>query len=406
MDKIVSKITVVLYLALAIFPLLKANLNSGIIIFCSVFAIYDFVKNKKKVVFNFKIIVTTLMFWIFLFHEMITLEFNFSTILFHLPFLVLPLLFIFKPDYINKKTKKYSLLIFQSSVIIQIIIYLIVFLRKHSLSQIFNINNYNIPLFRTYVFENTQIDIHPTYFSAFLLSSFTISLFQGVKSKKKECLIFHLINILFTSFFIFVFISKIIIVLLTITIFVFIIIEFKKKKKFIRTFSLIIILGGLSFFGFQNLLKKRFNEIRTEINRPLVGDYHNSINIRIAIIKCSLDLLKDLPFLGYGNNLQNELNNCYKKNNNSNFYLLAIYNTHNYYINLILYGGYFFFLIFVYYIFNLLFRQNYPLFIVIFILQILLINLTENFFSRQHGLVLFIYFISLFLIPNNKLRSY
>ena len=173
----------------------------------------------------------------------------------------------------------------------------------------------------------------------------------------------------------------------------------KSKKKFIKTISAIFILGALTFFGFKDLIKDRFYEIKTEINKPIVGDYHNSINIRVAIIKCSIDLLKEAPILGFGQNLQKKLNDCYKTNNKSNFYTLSTYNTHNYYFNLVLYGGWFLLLLFLLYIYFLLFKVKYPLFISIIIFQLLLINSTENFFSRHHGILLFIYFISLFLSP-------
>ncbi|ARV15521.1 hypothetical protein BTO07_10390 [Polaribacter sp. SA4-12] len=386
---------------------MKANINSIFIIFCSLFAIYEFVKNKRKVVLKPNILILTSVFWMFLLHEVITLDFNSKTILLHLPFLIFPLLFVFKPNYINDKVKEYSLLVFQGSVVIQSLIYLFVFLKKYNLVQIFSINNYNIPLFRTYVFENTSIEIHPTYFSAFLLFSFTISLFLGVKKQTNKYFTFQIINILFTTFFIFVFISKIIIIAFVFTIFVFIIRMFLnfKRKKIIQILIPLSIIGALFYFGSSRLIKERFNEIRTEINRPLVGDYHNSINIRVAIIKCSFKILKELPFWGYGQDLQNKLNDCYEINNDSNFYTLATYNSHNYYLNLILYGGWLFLLLFIFFLVHLIWKENYSILIITFILQVLIINFTENFFSRQHGIVLFIYFISLFLTPNRKFRN-
>ncbi|NVJ89814.1 MAG: O-antigen ligase family protein [Flavobacteriaceae bacterium] len=406
MDKIASKTTIFSYLALAAFPLMKANINSIFIIICCLFTLYDFLKNKKKIIFNPKVLVLTLVFWMFLFYEILSLSLDLKNILLHLPFLVLPLLFVFKPNYINLKVKEYSLLVFQGSVIVQSLLYLVVFLQKHSINSIFYIDNYNIPLFRTYVLENTSLDIHPTYFSAFLLFSLTISLFNGLKKVEDKNMIFHVANIIITTFLIFVFISKIIVIILALTILLYIFFELRNNRHFIKTLFVFIFLGGSVIFCFKNLIKKRFNEVRTEINRPLVGDYHNSINIRVAIFKCSIDLLKNAPIFGYGSHLQNKLNNCYKNNNDSNFYLISVYNTHNYYLNLILYGGWFFFLAFLYYIYYLIFKQNYPLLIIIFIVQVLLINLTENFLSRHHGIVLFIYFISLFLNPKNIFRKH
>ena len=139
MNKIITKITIVLYLSLACFPLMKANINSIFIIFCILFSIYEFVKNKRKVVLKSNILIHTSVFWMFLLHEVITLDFNSKTILLHLPFLIFPLLFVFKPNYINDKVKEYSLLVFQGSVVIQSLIYLyleLMFLRIHQLKYI------------------------------------------------------------------------------------------------------------------------------------------------------------------------------------------------------------------------------------------------------------------------------
>jgi hypothetical protein len=407
MGKIISKITIILYLSLACFPLMKENVNSIFIIFCSIFAIHDFIKTKRKIVFNSKVIKLTLVFWMFLLYQIITLEFNFTTILLQLPFLIFPLLFLYKPTYIDEKVKDQSLLLYQGSVILQSIIYLFVFLKDNKIQQILSINNYNIPFFRTYVLENTTVAIHQTYFSAFLLCSFTISLFLGLKKTSRMQFFFNFFNIIFTSFFIFVFVSKINIIVLILTFIVYVILSFKtyNKKKLIKALYVFIIVGALFFIGFKGLLKERFNEIRTEINRPLVGDYHNSVNIRVAIITCSLKLVEEVPVLGYGQGLQLKLNECYRDNFDSNFYKKFNYNTHNYYFNLVLYGGWFLLLLFSYFAYYLIFKIKYPLIIIVFIVQVLIINITENFFSRHYGIILFIYFISLFLSIKKILKT-
>ena len=279
MDKIVVKTTVILYLSLACFPLMKENVNSILIIFCSLFAIYNFVKTKRKFAFKGKGFLLTFVFWIFVFHEIISLDFSTKRILLHLPFLIFPLLFLYKPSYINEKVKKQSLLVFQISVLLQSITYLFIFLKEHKLQQIFAINNYNIPFFRTFVLENASVAIHQTYFSAFLLFSFTISLFLGLKNVSKKQLLFNLVNIVFSAFFIFVLASKINLILLVVTSLTYLFLAFNKfdKKKSIQLVAVFMVIGALFFIGFKGLVKERFDEIRTEINRPLVGDYHNSI---------------------------------------------------------------------------------------------------------------------------------
>lgn len=406
MDKIRINITKILYLLLAAFPLMKENINSIFIICCVLFVIYDVIKSKRNISFTKELIVITLLFWMYLIHEVISSDFNTTRILLHLPFLIFPLLFWCKPNYIDERIKKQSILVFQGSVILQSVIYLIVFLKGNTLFQIFDINTYNIPLFRSYVSENSLVEIHPTYFSTFLLVSFTFSLFFKYKEASIIKVRLHILNVLFTSFFIFIFISKIIILVFvgTIITYLFSLIKEKNKKKLIRSICLVLIFGTIYFLSFKGLIKERFDEIRTEFNRPLVGKYYNSINVRVAIIKCSYKLLTKAPFFGYGNKLQSELNNCFKGNYNSDFYEITTYNTHNYYVNLVLYGGWLFLILFLFYLANIVIRIKHSRIAIVFLVQILVINFTENFFSRHYGIILFTYFISLFLFSKKIKR--
>ncbi len=152
----------------------------------------------------------------------------------------------------------------------------------------------------------------------------------------------------------------------------------------------------------ENIIKDRFDEIRTEINKPIVGSYYNSTNTRVAIIKCSTILLKQVPFFGFGDELQKELNDCYGRMNDSQFYKISTFNTHNYYFNLILYGGWLFLIVFLIYIVFVYKNIKYSTLGLFLLMQFLLINLTENYFSRHYGVVLFTYFTSLFIFIKEK----
>ena len=152
----------------------------------------------------------------------------------------------------------------------------------------------------------------------------------------------------------------------------------------------------------RNLVKERFGEIRTEINKPIVGNYYNSTNTRMAIIRCSIILLKEVPFFGFGDKLQQKLNDCYALTNDSEFYKISTFNTHNYYFNLILYGGWLFLVAFLIYIVFLFKKLKYSALALFLLMQFLLINLTENYFSRHYGVVLFTYFTTLFIFINEK----
>lgn len=398
----VEKLTKLSFISLALIPLLKENINSIFIIICAILTIISHFKSKEIKKISKDVLILTTPFWMFFFHEVFTSDFNFDRTLRYLPFLIFPFLFFIKPNYIDSQIKSTSIKVFQISVLSQCILYFLFFLNSHPLNLLFQVRN-NIPVFREFVSENYFFEIHPTYFSSFLLISFTVSVITLI-TKRKHNKILDLLNSLVCLFFIFLFSSKIIflIVLLTITaIIITVILKKSFKHGMLILFGVVLSLTVLTY-PLRNVIGDRFIELKTEINKPIIGDYYNSTNTRIAIIKCSLKLLDEVPFFGFGDQLQSYLNKCYKDTNDSDFYLKQTFNTHNYYLNLILYGGYVFFTLFVFYLLFVFFRINYSLLTVVIFIQLILINFTENYFSRHYGIVLFTYFTSMFIFINDK----
>lgn len=399
-------ITIFSFLLLAAFPIMKENINSIVIIFCALLTVIDRLINKQPFAFNKSLLYLTFVFWMFFTHEIISLDFSTKRILLYLPFLVFPLLFHFRPDYINYKTINQSIYVFQLSILIRCIYFLFVFLSENTVFKLLDVSNYNIPFFRHYVFHNASFQIHPTYFSAFLLISFTLSYFilnsEGKKSKK--LLGIQRLNVLFSTFFIFLLSSRMVIIVLFLSI-IFMLFYFGKKQSKTRIIIIVagfIILCGVGFYSFNNILAKRFNEVRTEISKPVKGLYYNSTNVRVTFYTCSFELVKELPFFGYGDSLQSNLNSCYATNFDSDFYKKQDYNTHNYYLNLLLYGGWVFLLLFLFYIFYVFIKIKYSVLAIVFLMQILMINFTENYFSRHFGIIPFTYFITIFIFFNKS----
>ncbi len=405
-DRILENITKLSFISLATLPLLKENINSMVIICCVVLTLIHIVISKDLRSFKKKYIPLTLLFWMFLMHELFSLDLNFDHVLRYLPFLILPLLFFYRPIYIDERIKRISLIVFQASTFLQCFIYLFIFLKNNNIERLFNVSPENIPFFREYVFSNYYFEIHPTYFSAYLLVSITITLHQLFFKEKLNYLL-AIVNMCVCISFIFIFSSKIIFIVLFVTIIVSLIFVFIKKS---RKQSIAIILGAmilLAIFIYPSryILKERFDEIRTEIEQPIIGDYYNSTNTRVAIIKCSIILLKEVPFFGFGDQLQEELDICYAETNKSDFYKKGVFNTHNYYINLILYGGWIFFFTFLAYIVFIFKNIKYSALGLFLLMQFLIINLTENYFSRHYGVVLFTYLMSLIIFINEKSKS-
>lgn len=395
-----KKITTFCFLLLATLPLLKENFNSIIIILCCILTIIHYFSNsfKKKIV---PALIYTIPFWFVLLYELISGSFSFKETNRWLPFLIFPLLFYYKPVYINEDFKKKSITVFQISVILQCFIYTILFCINNPTDKLFYISPENIPFFRNYVSNNYFFTIHPTYFSTYLLVSCTFSLKDIVVNKNYQVIYF--LNIFFMIFYISLFSSKIIFISLIITFLLFFSYYIKNNSSNKIVYSLIIFLMILLFYPSKNnIIYKRFNEIKTEYNKPIVGDYHNSVNIRMAVIKCSVSLIEELPLFGYRNKLQSQLNECYKQNNKSDFYKISTYNSHNYYIHLLLYGGWVYLLMFLVYLGFIFNKIKNSLIGVILLAQFLIINLTENFFSRHYGIVLFSYIITFLIFIDNN----
>lgn len=399
MNKRIEKFTKLAFISLAALPLLKPNHNSMIIILCMLLTLFHLFKIKNKIKINLNILLYLIPFFLFLIYELISQTFNSKTILLNLPFLVFPLLFLLKPNFIDTKIRDKSFKVFQISVVLQTLFFFVTFLKTNALSTLFNISKENIPFFREFVTNNYYFEIHPTYFSSYLLLSITISLF-----KFKESIFINFLNIIFSFFFIILFSSRIIIILLILTLLfylsysLFLKVSSKKSLFIIGIIPVVIFL----FFLKSSFVLNRFYEIKNEINKPIVGNYYNSTNTRLAIYKCDVILTKEMPFWGYGDSLQKELNNCYAKNNDSDFYKISTFNTHNYYFYLLLYGGVFFILTFLFYLFMIFKKIKYSLFGIFIFFQFLLINLTENYLSRHYGIVLFCYFTSLFIFFNKE----
>lgn len=398
----IEKVTKLSFLGLALVPLLKENANSILIIICALLTLVYNIQSKEKRKLKPEIWILTLPFWMFFLHELLTQDNNFDSVLIHLPFLIFPLLFAFKPSYITNNLKIKSLFVFQISVLLQCFIYVVIFLANNPISKFFYVTN-NIPFFREYVSGNYLFEIHPTYFSSFLLVSFTISVFSLIKYKRT---IFAFINVAIMIFFIFLFSSRMIILTLLLSILFAVI--YLILQKGLKQSILILLTGAVLLtvliYPARNVIGDRFKEIKTEINKPIIGDYYNSTNTRMAILKCSFIVLKEVPFFGYGDKLQEKLNNCYEENNNSNFYLKHTFNTHNYYINLVAYGGWTFLLLFIGYLFYIYKKINYSALAIVLLIQFLILNLTENYFSRHYGIVLFTYLTSMFIF-NEKRKS-
>lgn len=402
---ILKRILKLSYLSLALIPLTKENINSILIIVCVGLTLIFKLKFKERFQFDKQLLYLSLPFWTILLYNIFTFDFSLKMVLLYLPFLVFPLLLKNKPDCIEHKLFVSSVKVFQCSLIVHLTISFIMYLGAYNIYDMFKVSPENIPFFRSFFYHENFLEIHPTYFSMFLLLSASISIrsfFKKEISSKHK--MFSMLNSILCFFVILLLSSKMVILTTGFTVFFMLSTNFRSLDKTQLRFALISFgLITITFsFIFKDVVGERFKEIKTEYKKPIEGLYFNSTNVRVAIIKCSMGLISEVPVLGYGNSLQADLNKCYRAKYNSDFYLRGGYNTHNYYMHLLLYGGFLFFIVFIVYICNLFNKLKGSYIGLLFLVQILIINLTENFLGRHYGIVFFTYFISIYYFSINK----
>jgi O-antigen ligase len=153
-------------------------------------------------------------------------------------------------------------------------------------------------------------------------------------------------------------------------------------------------------------IKHRFVELFHSYNIKPENVAYDSTNIRMAIFDCTVSISKDNLLYGVGfENLQNNLNNCYKSNYDSSFYEGQSYMTHNYFFYILLSTGIMGLLLFLIYIINILricLKSNLFLFKV-FLLNVLVICIIEDYLYRHYGLLYFnLLLISFIQYSKNK----
>ncbi len=170
---------------------------------------------------------------------------------------------------------------------------------------------------------------------------------------------------------------------------------------------IILVAGAIMLVLFAMVLARtpivahRFMEIQETTLEPPRGIYHNSTNIRVGIMLCTMELLDQNWLLGLGTgNVQKNLNNCYQTNGYSDVLYKDNYGPHNVYLDAWLTAGIpALTLHLAAFLLPLLLalRQNHLLYVA-FLLVFILCSLTESLLSSNKGIVTYALFNSLFAL--------
>lgn len=266
--------------------------------------------------------------------------------------------------------------------------------------------NYSMNSFTTIIpdlFGTTMSDqllgISHVYLSLYV--SFTIIIFSYfliAKEKHNFNSILVIILIAFLLFFLFLLGGKMSIIALFILALISCITFIIKTKRWFVGGVFFILPLSIFFLTIRNsqYAKDRFSALFNSTNYEIGNNSWNSIGSRVSILKCTIDNFKTNPIVGTGvGDVQDDLDQC---TGDLEFTSLKGMNPHNQYLQYLL-GvgliGMIVFLVSLIYPFLIAYRDKNKLYMC-FIFIFSLCFLTESLLERQHGVMFFAFFNSLF----------
>lgn len=175
----------------------------------------------------------------------------------------------------------------------------------------------------------------------------------------------------------------------------------KTNKLLVAVATVVIIVGGSLATPSSYDRIQQLNH--TSLDIPTTDD-HNSVNVRVGIMYCSLKLLKDNWLLGVGaGNSSEQLTDCTNHLDHSAFSYTPV-DTHDQALHYWLEYGVFGLVLFMLMISYSMIRswQNGDHLHLAFLLLLVLCMITENLLSRQVGVVLFAFWNTVFLYTGDK----
>lgn len=391
MKKITLQLFPILISSLFVFPVLKENLCSLVLILLVLNTLLYCFTAKSFSSFEFKYLILTIPFWLILTNSFFSKNLNVSIIHIQhsLIFLIIPIVFSLIPkDFFTYQKLNFYLSILKNTCAIIAIIYIVSYFVNNPLWK-FDAIYQNDSTFRNYIYSEFKLFvIHPTYYTTILILCSAHS-FEMVLKEKKYYQVIYLILFLGITFLL---LTKLNIVILVITLIymAFFRSNVKIVYRFLILFFSIFIVATL--INYTPGIKLRFAETINSFNVKPVEASFDSTNVRKAIFDSSLSILRENWFYGVGfDELQNKLNNQYKLDYNSFFYNNHNFMTHNYYFYIFISTGVFGFLIYLLYlgyVIKICWQSNKFLFR-LFIANALLICFVEDYFFRQYGIFYF-----------------
>lgn len=399
---------------LFLFPLLNIFTHSLIVGCWLIFSVLIFYKNgyliTKHVLKLYTILVIPLILQVigFVLSEdkssaLLSIEKN-------LLFLVLPIGFLIGRNFLKRKHLFFFLVVFIVSCF-TLNSYVIGYLLINGYFLKIQEANYFNPIFRNVYAQltGTHLPYLGLWFLFSCISIVYLLLQLNLKFFLKLILVFIAVQLLVGTF---IFSARMAIAAFILTLISSFIIYFRNfKKTLILIFISIIILFCISriptiSYRIDELVNTEFQPPQGKPWDPNGGKQYNSTNIRIGIVICSFELLKENWLFGLGQSeVQNALNQCYDrfKMEGHDDFKSNDYNTHNQYIHFWLSSGLFGFLLFIALLTYMYIRSHKKQDILLFAFTLFLTIcfMTENILARYAGVVFFSLFSALLLSMNS-----
>lgn len=387
------------------FPIVKESFSSFFIILLGINTLIYKILSKNYSVIKPKTLLLTIPFWIILVPSVFSKNYalSFLHVNHGLYFLIIPILFSMVPcEFFSKNKINLYFNVLKNTCLLIAIIYVVSFFINIPL---WRLNFKDGSVFREYVYNYFKLFvIHPSYYTTILILVCAHS-FDLVLKEKKYWQLVYVFSFLAINFLL---LTKLNIVIMVITLIFMLLfrslLNFKQKIIGILMSVICVFL----FILFVPGLKNRFVETYQGFNSKPEALAFNSTNIRKAIFDCSIEISKENLTHGVGfENLQANLNNCYKANYDSSFYQKTSYMTHNYYFYILLSTGMIGFLVYLFYLINIInisLKSNNFLFKVM-LFNALTICFIEDYFYRQFGLLYFSIMVMVFLRHHQNMQE-
>lgn len=259
--------------------------------------------------------------------------------------------------------------------------------------------------FRQVIMDLKYGAAHPTYASMWFFFSALFILVHFLENARQLPTIsgiIHLVVFVFLVLSAVLLSSKVAVLAFFFSLIVLFFLYVKNRLLILFLFTSLTILFAYAIKDISFLRARFVDEVKITEFKPPVGIRTNSLNIRVGIYECSWEVIKANWLVGTGvGDTQDELNKCYARFDTDE-YKTTTYNTHNNYLDIAISTGLpgilsFIFMLAFFIIDSL--RKGNKLF-VIFIILVMICMIGENILSRNHGVIFYSLFSSLFIIQN------